>query len=69
MFPRKAPASQSVFSYNNRVVVKRAECMADTVLIVDKEDFMLWTMLMGKISPGLEATCYLSPCFPLTGNI
>lgn len=65
MFPRKALARQSVFSYTNRVVVKRAECMADAVLIVDKEDSMLWTVLMVKISPGLEATCYLCLCFPL----
>lgn len=50
MFPRKAPARQSVFSYNNRVVVKRAECMAHAVFIVDKEEFMLWMMLMVKIS-------------------
>lgn len=48
MFPRKAPARQSVFSYNNSVVVKRAECMAEAVLIVDKEDFMSCAALVGE---------------------
>lgn len=48
MFPRKAPARQSVFSYNNSVVVKRAECMAEAALIVDKEDFMSRAALVGE---------------------
>lgn len=51
MFPRKALAGQSVFSYNNSVVVKRTEYIVEAVLIVNKDDFMSCKMLVVEITP------------------
>lgn len=51
MFPRKALARQSVFSYNNSVVVKRTEYIVEAVLIVNKDDFMSCKMLVVEITP------------------
>lgn len=49
MFPRKALARQSVFSYNS-VVVKRTEYIVEAVLIVNKDDFMSCKMLVVEIN-------------------
>lgn len=51
MFPRKALARQSVFSYNNSVVVKRTEYIVEAVSIVSKDDFMSCKMLVVEITP------------------
>lgn len=50
MFPRKALARRSVFSYNNSVVVKRTEYIVEAVLIVNKDDFMSCKMLVVEIA-------------------